>query len=608
MQACELIRGLLTTDPSKRFTIKDVYSNQWFVTRSAEPLKPPLSLHPETMDSVNAMEVDETILAQVEAIGISRDYCVDSLSARKLNNATATYSLLQQRADRAAAMEAAMLDEAAAVAADLPAEDPSESAEEMESPRRYQTETVERRRGGGGGGDDQTSLSAHAADDAEAGMEAGACEGRGPPAQADAEAERTAWAMRAAEHEEARWPSAVGPDSRSESFRDPAEGAQADRRADRQAQRPPVAPRGRRSPAATLDADGGFAVYGRSQAPPPHAPPPAHWSPRPPPTPRSRVPGAGRPAPRVRDLVLYANVGVAVADGATWPGAPWDDSPLTSAEGWSVSARSTRPGSGASPRQRGRPGTAVPVGTRGGVGHGTRRPQPARPRSAAAGRPNTDPLRGRRTAAAENARYVEWTALGGQWRVPAHSLPARPAFAYGPPHDVRHETVSCWASLAGAKLRGHTLEVGGATEARVGQAVGAPYANSLEAVYGAQPTTPRKQRPSTGYRRAGGGAVGATHWHTGHNGAPTMTHPSGRPPTELMAEALRAVEAAGASATPRSTFVIQCERGGVGFDLEVASIDATQTKFVVRLQQSAGDKWQFKQLCNSVLPTVRLTG
>jgi uncharacterized protein (UPF0128 family) len=87
-----------------------------------------------------------------------------------------------------------------------------------------------------------------------------------------------------------------------------------------------------------------------------------------------------------------------------------------------------------------------------------------------------------------------------------------------------------------------------------------------------------------------------------------MTHPSGRPPTELMAEALRAVEAAGASTAPRSTFIIQCERGGVGFDLEVASIDATQTKFVVRLQQSAGDKWQFKQLCDAVLPTVRLAG
>jgi hypothetical protein len=195
--------------------------------------------------------------------------------------------------------------------------------------------------------------------------------------------------------------------------------------------------------------------------------------------------------------------------------------------------------------------------------------------------------------------------------VPAHSRPARPAFAYAQPHDARHEAASRWevAPLAGATLRGYALEIGGgATEARVGQGAGALYADRLGAAYGAQPTTPRKQRPSSGYQRAGGGAVGAPRWHTGHNGAPTMTNPSSRPPTELMAEALRAVEAVGASATPRSAFVIQCERGGVGFDLEVASIDASQSKFVVRMQQSAGDKWQFKQLCNRVLPTVRLAG
>ena len=45
--ARDMLAGLLTTDPTQRFTIKHIYAHPWFLRRCAEPLVPPLSLHPE---------------------------------------------------------------------------------------------------------------------------------------------------------------------------------------------------------------------------------------------------------------------------------------------------------------------------------------------------------------------------------------------------------------------------------------------------------------------------------------------------------------------------------------------------------------------------------
>mmetsp|Transcript_52621 Transcript_52621/g.145517 ORF Transcript_52621/g.145517 Transcript_52621/m.145517 type:complete len:81 (+) Transcript_52621:3-245(+) len=73
-----------------------------------------------------------------------------------------------------------------------------------------------------------------------------------------------------------------------------------------------------------------------------------------------------------------------------------------------------------------------------------------------------------------------------------------------------------------------------------------------------------------------------------------------------MAEAQRVLQANKVTATQVSAFVLRCERYAVEFDAEVAAVDAAQARFVVRLQLLRGDAWLFKELCNRILPSIRL--
>ena len=70
--ARSLIGGLLTTDPAQRFTVRDIYAHPWFVKRCAEPIVPPLSLHPERLPDLTRTLIDPTILSQLEALGVRR--------------------------------------------------------------------------------------------------------------------------------------------------------------------------------------------------------------------------------------------------------------------------------------------------------------------------------------------------------------------------------------------------------------------------------------------------------------------------------------------------------------------------------------------------------
>ncbi len=53
---------------------------------------------------------------------------------------------------------------------------------------------------------------------------------------------------------------------------------------------------------------------------------------------------------------------------------------------------------------------------------------------------------------------------------------------------------------------------------------------------------------------------------------------SGLPPTELMAEATRVLEMYKVTTAGHGPFVAQCERHSLGFELEVAAVDATQAQ------------------------------
>lgn len=85
-----------------------------------------------------------------------------------------------------------------------------------------------------------------------------------------------------------------------------------------------------------------------------------------------------------------------------------------------------------------------------------------------------------------------------------------------------------------------------------------------------------------------------------------MTLDSGMPPKELVAEAKAVLQANKVNVAQLSTFVLRCERYAVEFETEIAAIDAAQARFIVRLQLLRGDAWLFKELCNRILPAIRL--
>ena len=91
-EAQDLIAAMLTTDPSRRIGAGAICEHPWFVNRCAAPLPPgpPLTLQPEKLGAVMEVVVDESPLAEIEAFGFSRDYCVECLRARKRNHITPT--------------------------------------------------------------------------------------------------------------------------------------------------------------------------------------------------------------------------------------------------------------------------------------------------------------------------------------------------------------------------------------------------------------------------------------------------------------------------------------------------------------------------------------
>lgn len=85
-----------------------------------------------------------------------------------------------------------------------------------------------------------------------------------------------------------------------------------------------------------------------------------------------------------------------------------------------------------------------------------------------------------------------------------------------------------------------------------------------------------------------------------------MSHASTKKPSELLHELLRVLELQKVHSMQQSPFVVLCERSAVQFEAEVAAVDCTQSKFVVRLQLNQGDARLFRELCNRLLPAIRV--
>ena len=86
-----------------------------------------------------------------------------------------------------------------------------------------------------------------------------------------------------------------------------------------------------------------------------------------------------------------------------------------------------------------------------------------------------------------------------------------------------------------------------------------------------------------------------------------MSAPTAVAPRELMA---RAVKVAGAfremSVTLQSPFMARCEKHGLQFLMEVAATDASQSRFVIRLQLHRGEASLFREVAARILPNVKL--
>jgi len=85
----DLIGGLLTADPARRFTIANVRAHPWYRQCPESSLQP--------AGDGGSVSLDEDVLHELEAYGFPRDYALRCLELNKHNHITTTYYLLLER-------------------------------------------------------------------------------------------------------------------------------------------------------------------------------------------------------------------------------------------------------------------------------------------------------------------------------------------------------------------------------------------------------------------------------------------------------------------------------------------------------------------------------
>eukprot|EP00826_Nyctotherus_ovalis_P012849 TRINITY_DN1341_c0_g1_i23.p1 TRINITY_DN1341_c0_g1~~TRINITY_DN1341_c0_g1_i23.p1 ORF type:complete len:421 (+),score=84.19 TRINITY_DN1341_c0_g1_i23:73-1335(+) len=93
-EAKGMLRGILTVDPAKRFTIDDIRRHPWFALSPAKAKQ-------GIVVGVHQVPSEPSILKQIESYGFSTEYTQKCIEANKHNSATTTYYLLLQRFIRA---------------------------------------------------------------------------------------------------------------------------------------------------------------------------------------------------------------------------------------------------------------------------------------------------------------------------------------------------------------------------------------------------------------------------------------------------------------------------------------------------------------------------
>ena len=88
-EAQDLIRRILSTNPENRLTIDMIRNHSWFHRYSVKNVK--------KINEIEVSKVDESVLIQMEAIGLNIEITRESLAKNKHNKYTATYYLLLKK-------------------------------------------------------------------------------------------------------------------------------------------------------------------------------------------------------------------------------------------------------------------------------------------------------------------------------------------------------------------------------------------------------------------------------------------------------------------------------------------------------------------------------
>lgn len=98
-EAQDLLKNILNTNPDNRFTIEKIRSHSWFSKYSNKNI-------PRIFPSFDTTTIDESIIKQMENMGLNADVTRESISKNKHNKYTSTYFLLLKRAANTTANEA----------------------------------------------------------------------------------------------------------------------------------------------------------------------------------------------------------------------------------------------------------------------------------------------------------------------------------------------------------------------------------------------------------------------------------------------------------------------------------------------------------------------
>jgi hypothetical protein len=104
-EVADLISGMLTVDPTRRYTLEDIRAHQWYQQIPEASLQrgpgSPVSSPLAASTKATAQEaLDEEILEQLDQYGFDRTYAVKCLQTNKHNQVTTTYYLLREKRKR----------------------------------------------------------------------------------------------------------------------------------------------------------------------------------------------------------------------------------------------------------------------------------------------------------------------------------------------------------------------------------------------------------------------------------------------------------------------------------------------------------------------------